>query len=73
MHAAWEPRTARDAVTESALLHARARELGYTLDVPRIAMMFAVSPEPITGRSLRDYTACITTHLACLADQIEDS
>ena len=50
-------------VAASAMLHIHRNTLIY-----RIAKI-----EQITGRSLRDYAACITTYLACLADQIEES
>src|SRR4029079_12239922 len=40
-------------IIESAFLMARAAELGYALDVPRVAIVFAVIPEPTGGRAHR--------------------
>jgi carbohydrate diacid regulator len=55
--------TGFNLVAASARLHIHRNTLVY-----RIAKI-----ERITGRSLRDHAACITTYLACLADQIDDS
>jgi carbohydrate diacid regulator len=52
-----------------ALVDASAR-----LHIHRNTLLYRIAKiEQITGRSLRDYRGCITTYLACLADQIAES